>query len=172
MNYSPSCSSVQGFSRQEYCSGLPCPPPGDLPNSGIEPRSPALQEDSLPSKPPGLGFTYCVCVCIYIHTYTHIYIWGFLGGASGKEPAWQCRRQKMCRLDTWVGKIPWRRAYNPLQYSCLENPMDRGARWATVHSFTESWTWLKHLACMAHICKYLKHIYAYMCRYTIYHTYL
>ena len=42
-----------GFSRQEYWSGLPCPPPGDLPNPGIEPRSLALQEDSLPSEPPG-----------------------------------------------------------------------------------------------------------------------
>ena len=42
-----------GFSRQEYWSGLPCPPPGDLPNPGIEPRSPALQADSLPSEPPG-----------------------------------------------------------------------------------------------------------------------
>ena len=41
------------FSRQEYWSGLPCPPPGDLPNPGIEPRSPALQADSLPSEPPG-----------------------------------------------------------------------------------------------------------------------
>ena len=41
------------FSRQEYWSGLPCPPPGDLPNPGIELRSPALQEDSLPSEPPG-----------------------------------------------------------------------------------------------------------------------
>ena len=34
------------FSRQEYWSRLPCPPPGDLPNSGIEPRSPTLQADS------------------------------------------------------------------------------------------------------------------------------
>ena len=42
-----------GFSRQEYWSGLPCPPPGDLLNPGIEPRSPALQADSLPSEPPG-----------------------------------------------------------------------------------------------------------------------
>ena len=40
------------FSRQEYWSGLPCPPPGDLPNPGIEPRSPELQADSLPSEPP------------------------------------------------------------------------------------------------------------------------
>ena len=37
-----------GFSRQEYWSGLPFPPPGDLPDSGIEPTSPALQVDSLP----------------------------------------------------------------------------------------------------------------------------
>ena len=42
----------QGFSRQEYWSGLPCPPPRDLPNPGIEPRSPTLQVDSLPSEPP------------------------------------------------------------------------------------------------------------------------
>ena len=42
-----------GFSRQEYWSGLPCPPPGDLPSPGIEPMSPALLVDSLPSEPPG-----------------------------------------------------------------------------------------------------------------------
>jgi len=42
-----------GFSRQEYGSGVPFPPPGDLPNPGTEPRSPALQADSLPSEPPG-----------------------------------------------------------------------------------------------------------------------
>ena len=42
-----------GFSRQEYWSGLPCPPPGDHRNPEIEPRSPALQVDSLPSEPPG-----------------------------------------------------------------------------------------------------------------------
>ena len=41
-----------GFSRQEYWSGLPCPPPGDLLNPGIKPRSPTLQADSLLSEPP------------------------------------------------------------------------------------------------------------------------
>ena len=41
------------FSRQEYWSGLPFPFPGDLPNPGIEPRSPALQADTLLSEPPG-----------------------------------------------------------------------------------------------------------------------
>ena len=42
-----------GFSRQEYWRGLTCPPPGDLPNPGIEPRSPTLWADSLLSEPPG-----------------------------------------------------------------------------------------------------------------------
>ena len=41
------------FSRQEYWHGLPCLPPGNLPNPGIEPRSPALQADSWLSEPPG-----------------------------------------------------------------------------------------------------------------------
>ena len=41
------------FSRQEYWSGLPFPSPGDLPDPGIDPRSPALQADSLPAEPPG-----------------------------------------------------------------------------------------------------------------------
>ena len=36
---------------------------------------------------------------------------GFSGGASGKEPACQCRRRKKCKFDSWVGKIPWRRAW-------------------------------------------------------------
>ena len=40
-----------GFSKQEYWSGLPFPSPGDLPDPGIEPVSPALQADSLPSEP-------------------------------------------------------------------------------------------------------------------------
>ena len=43
----------RGFSRQEYWSGLPCPPPGDLPNPGTESRSPTFKVDSLLSEPPG-----------------------------------------------------------------------------------------------------------------------
>ena len=42
-----------GFSRQEYWSGLPFPSPGDLPDPGIEPRSPTFQADALTSEPPG-----------------------------------------------------------------------------------------------------------------------
>ena len=53
-----------GFSRQEYWNGLPCPPPGDLPNPGIEPKplkSPALQADSFPLVPPGKPSTTNKC---------------------------------------------------------------------------------------------------------------
>ena len=46
-----------GSSRQEYGSGLPCPPPGDLPNLEIEPWCPALQVDCLPSEPLGKPFS-------------------------------------------------------------------------------------------------------------------
>ena len=41
-------------------------------------------------------------------------------------------------LDPWVGKIPWRRAWQPIPVFLLENPMDRGAWWATVHAVSES----------------------------------
>ena len=58
---------------------------------------------------------------------------GFLR-LSGKESTCQCRR---CGFNPWVGKIPWRSKWNPLQYSCLGNPMDRGAWWAIVHGITE-----------------------------------
>ena len=56
---------------------------------------------------------------------------------SGKESACQCRR---CWFDTWVQKIPGEGNSNPFQYSCLGNPMDRGAWRASVHSVTESAT--------------------------------
>ena len=46
------CLSME-FSRQEYWSGLPFPSPGDLPDPGIKPESPAFQADSLLSEPPG-----------------------------------------------------------------------------------------------------------------------
>ena len=52
--YSPQAGLSMIFSGQEYWSGLPFPSPGDLPDPGIEPGSPALQADALPSEPPGL----------------------------------------------------------------------------------------------------------------------
>ena len=49
---------VQEFSRPRYWSGQPFPPPGDLPNPGIEPRFPALQADSLPAEPQEKPINY------------------------------------------------------------------------------------------------------------------
>jgi len=62
---------------------------------------------------------------------------GFPGGASGKEPAYQHRK---CRFDSYIGKIPGGGHGNSLQYSCLENLMDRGAWQATVHRLKKSQT--------------------------------
>ena len=54
MDYMAHCAPLSmEFSRQEYWSGLPFPSPEDLPHPGIEPTSPALEADSLPSKPLG-----------------------------------------------------------------------------------------------------------------------
>ena len=62
----------------------------------------------------------CVCACTCVHMSGAGVIntalplcWGFPGGASGKDPAYRCRRCKRSRLDPWVRKIPWRRAWPP-----------------------------------------------------------
>ena len=60
---------------------------------------------------------------------------GFPGGSDGKEPA--------CSLADpgWIprlGRSPGEGNGSPLQYSCLENPVDRGACWATIHGVTKS----------------------------------
>ena len=62
---------------------------------------------------------------------------------SGREPACQHRRRKRHGFDPWIRKIPWRSNGNPLQASCLENPMERGAWRATVCGVVESRTRLK-----------------------------
>ena len=49
-----------------------------------------------------------------------------------------------------LGRYPGEGHCSPLQYSCLQNPMDRGAWWATVHRVTKSWTRLKQLSMHAH----------------------
>ena len=61
--YSLSCQTLcnsSSVSRQEYWSALLCPPPGNLPNPGIETRSPALKADSLPPEPPGKPYSYAL----------------------------------------------------------------------------------------------------------------
>ena len=68
---------------------------------------------------------------------------GFPGSTSGKEPTYQRRRGKRRGFDPWVRRSPGGEHGNPLQYSCLENTMDRGTWWATVHRVIKSWTHLK-----------------------------
>ena len=62
MNGTPPGSSVHGFSTQEYWSGFPFPSPGDLPDPGIKPRSPALQAESLLSEPQGRWIDQDCCL--------------------------------------------------------------------------------------------------------------
>ena len=57
------------FSRQEYSSGLPFPSPGDLPNPGVEPGSPAFQADALPSEPPGKPIYIYINIQYIIYTH-------------------------------------------------------------------------------------------------------
>ena len=118
-------------------------------NSQLE-RTPSRNSPSLQvSSPPNANcITHSLCVfastakhffftLLADHTHAHISLrlptW-----LSGKESASQCRRRKRFGFNPWVGKIPWRR--NPIQFSCLGNPMDRGVWWAAVHEVTKSRT--------------------------------
>ena len=74
MDCSPQAPLSMELPRQEYWSGLPFPLPGDLPDPEVEPRSPALQVDSLPSEPQGKPWVlacfpeilFCVRICVTI----------------------------------------------------------------------------------------------------------
>ena len=75
-----------------------------------------------------------------------IIVWGFPGGAGGKEPACQCRRLRYTGSIPDSGRSPEGGHDNPLSYSCLENPTDGRAWWATVHGVAKSRTRLKGLS--------------------------
>ena len=81
--------------------------------------------------------------------------WGFPGGASGKGLVCQCRRHKRHGLIPGSGRSPGGGHGNPLQSTCLENPMDRGTWWTIVHGIAESQARVSASA----------HTYAYMCIY-------
>ena len=117
-----------GFSRQEYWSWLPCPPSGDLPDPGIKPLS--LKSLALSG--------------------------GFFTTSTTWETPWVKKLTANAGDLRDTGSIPGSGRSpegghgNPLQYSCLENPMGKGAWWATVHRVSKSWTWLKWLS--THAC--------------------
>ena len=81
----------------------------------------------------------CVCVCIYRES-VYIYVElkklvSLVALAIKNLPAMQ-----VLGFNPWAGTIPWRRKWQPLQYSCLDNPMDGEAWQATVHGVAKSWT--------------------------------
>ena len=131
-----------GFSRQEYWGGLPFPSPGDPPDLGIKPMSPA-------NLPHWRQILCCWATRenpVYFVKYQHLGIprWikeliprGFPGGSVVKNPPANAG-------DTGslpgLGRSPGEGNGNPPQYSCLENPMDRRAWRATVHRVARSQT--------------------------------
>ena len=80
------------------------------------------------------------CVLKTFTFYSHISSsTGFPRGSAGKEPAMREPAMRETWFNPRVGRIPWKRAWHPLQYSCLENPHD-GTWWATVHGVAKNQT--------------------------------
>ena len=107
------------FSRQEYWSGQPFPPPGDLPDPGVEPRSPALQADALRSEPPGepKPLRVCVCVCVSVcMCVSHSVV-------SNSVTPWTVAPQvplskEFSRQEYWSG-LPFPYPYSPIKRNKL-----------------------------------------------------
>ena len=83
----------------------------------------------------------CVYVCVYISIYTYIFVYIY------RLPWWLRCKVSACNARhpgsiLGLGRSPGGEHGNPLQYSCLENPMDKGAWWATVHGVAKSRTLL------------------------------
>ena len=76
------------------------------------------------------------CINIWMHV---VDIWEFPGGSDGKETT---SNAGDLGLTPWLGRSPGGGHGNLLQYSCLENPVDRGAWWAAVHGVAKSRTQL------------------------------
>ena len=104
-----------GFPRQEYWSGLPFPPPGDLSNPGVEPKSPASQTDSLPLSHQESPDVFYYRVEQFLD---------FPGGTSGKEPTCLFRRYKR-----WV------------RFLSREDPLKEGmATYSSILAWRIPWT--------------------------------
>ena len=69
----------------------------------------------------------------------------FPGGTGGKELICQCRRLKRCRFSSWVGKIPWRRKWQPTPVFLPGKFHAQRSLGATVHGLAKGQTWLKRL---------------------------
>ena len=125
-------SLSMGFPRQEYWSGQPFPSPGDLPIPDIEPGSPALQADSLPSEPGEAPWVTREARLLLAPReapslpYFLFTLQGFPDGTVIRNPPAKQETQRR-RFDPWLGKFPGSGKWLPLQYSCLGNSTDREA---------------------------------------------
>ena len=116
-----------------------------------------MPECKLPSvlmaflKKPNLELKPCICIPVGKNLLP-CFPEGFPGGASGKESTCQCRTHKRCGFDPWVGKIPWRRAWQPTPvFLAGEFHGQRSLVGYIVHGVAKSWTWLKQLSTDTHI---------------------
>ena len=89
-------------------------------------------------------------MALCLKTATYISLRGFPGGTSGKEPA-SAGDIRDSDLIPGSGRSPGGGHGNPPQYSCLENPIDRGAWWATVDRVAKSQTRLKRQHTGTHV---------------------
>ena len=80
-----------------------------------------------------------------LSNYPQILSEGFPGDSVGKESAWNARDTGDLGVIPTLGRFPGEEHGNPLQYSCLENPTDRGTWQAIVHRVAKRWTRLKQL---------------------------
>ena len=135
-----------GFSRQEYWSGLPYPPPGDFPDPGIKHvslMSPALAGRLFTTRGAWEALHHSAHFPL-AGTQSHgpIKPQGMPGnGASGKEPTCQYRRYKRCRFNPWVRKIPWRRVWQCTPtFLPGESHGQKSLSMATVHGVAKNWT--------------------------------
>ena len=117
------------FSRQQYWSEFPFPAPGDLPNPRIKLTSPILASGSSNLR---RGINWEIGVDVY--TLLHVK-GGFPGGSDGEEPA--CSAGDLGSIPG-SGRSLGEGNGNPLQYSCLENPRDRGTWQTIVHGVAKS----------------------------------
>ena len=145
MDCGPPGSSVHRFSRQEYWRGLPFPSPGDPPNTWIEPRSPALQVDSLVGS-LGLGKPFLEQRQLSQNPGDS----RLQADVVVKNPLSNTGDIRDLDSVPGSGRSPGGGHGNPLQYSCLEKPTDRGAWWAAVLGVTQSQTRLKQLGTAQH----------------------
>ena len=142
------------------CLSHPCPAWGLSLNWALD----STESDIFPSHYLKRNFSPACCmnnkinslmeIYIYIYIYIHIYVYicniyiGFPGGLDGKEST--CNAGDLGLLSG-LGRSPGGGHGNPLQCSCLENPMDRCVWWAAVCGITKCWTWLSDEAKLSNI---------------------